>query len=49
MIARGFKGDVDTNKIYFLSESSIGMTDIICLLNLTTVIRASHRSDVLPC
>jgi len=45
MIARGFKGDVDNHKIYFLSESSFGMADIVCLLNLTVVIGASLLSE----
>ncbi|KAG4945851.1 hypothetical protein JHK87_041858 [Glycine soja] len=45
MIVRGFKGDCGTHKIYFLSESSFGMVDIICLLCLTLLIGAALLSE----
>ncbi|KAJ1428797.1 ABC/ECF transporter, transmembrane component [Sesbania bispinosa] len=45
MIVRGFKGDVGAHKIYFLSESSFGMADIICLFCLTVVIGAALLSE----
>ncbi|XP_077219473.1 cobalt ion transmembrane transporter [Tasmannia lanceolata] len=38
MIVRGFRGDSKTHKIYFLSNSSMGMTDIISLLCLLGLI-----------
>ncbi|XP_061347925.1 protein ABCI12, chloroplastic [Gastrolobium bilobum] len=45
MIVRGFRGDGDAHKIYFLSESSFGMADIICLLCLSAVIGAALLSE----
>lgn len=45
MIVRGFKGDVGSQKIYFLSEPSFGMADIICLLCLKIVIGAALLSE----
>ncbi|RDY09431.1 Protein ABCI12, chloroplastic, partial [Mucuna pruriens] len=45
MIVRGFKGDSGRHKIYFLSESSFGVVDIICLLCLTVVIGAALLSE----
>lgn len=45
MIVRGFKGDGETHKIYFLSESSFGVIDFICLLCLTIVIGAALLSE----
>ncbi|KAI5447347.1 variant 2, partial [Lathyrus oleraceus] len=45
MIARGFKGDVESHKIYFLSESSFGMADVVSLLCLSVVIGAALLSD----
>ncbi|KAF1895505.1 hypothetical protein Lal_00044156 [Lupinus albus] len=41
MIVRGFKGDSDTHKIYFLSESSFGMADFISLFFLVVVTGAA--------
>ncbi|KAL5541710.1 hypothetical protein UlMin_009420 [Ulmus minor] len=45
MIVRGFRGDSNTHKIYFLSESSFGKEDIISLLCLVGVIGAALLSD----
>ncbi|QCD77069.1 protein ABCI12, chloroplastic [Vigna unguiculata] len=45
MIVRGFKGDSGSHKIYFLSESSFGMVDAICLLFLTVVIGVALLSE----
>ncbi|KAK7303221.1 hypothetical protein RJT34_14123 [Clitoria ternatea] len=45
MIVRGFKGDGGAHKIYFLSESSFRMADVICLLCLKVVIGAALLSE----
>lgn len=45
MIARGFKGDVESHKTYFLSESSFGMADVVSLLCLSVVIGSALLSD----
>ncbi|KAJ7954981.1 protein ABCI12, chloroplastic [Quillaja saponaria] len=45
MIARGFKGNSGAHTIYFLSESSIGMADVISLFCLITVIGAAIMSE----
>ncbi|CAL0334629.1 unnamed protein product [Lupinus luteus] len=45
MIVRGFKGDSDTHKIYFLSESSFGMADFISLFFLAVVTGAAFLSE----
>ncbi|KAF3457231.1 hypothetical protein FNV43_RR01888 [Rhamnella rubrinervis] len=45
MIVRGFRGDSNSHKIYFLSDSSIGTEDIVSLLCLIGVIGATVLSD----
>ena len=45
MIVRGFKGDSGAHKLYFLSESSFGMPDVISLMCLTVVIGAAFLSE----
>jgi hypothetical protein len=45
MIVRGFRGDSNAHKIYFLSDSSFGMEDIISLLCLVGVTGAALLSD----
>ncbi|GLT47512.1 hypothetical protein SLA2020_212050 [Shorea laevis] len=45
MIVRGFRGDSNTHKIYFLSGSSIGMADFISLFCLLGVTSAALLSD----
>lgn len=45
MIVRGFRGDSKTHKIYFLSDSSFGMADIVSLLCLVGVTGAALLSD----
>ncbi|XP_028761017.1 protein ABCI12, chloroplastic [Neltuma alba] len=45
MIVRGFKGDSGSHKIYFLSESSLGMADFLSLLCLTVLIGAAILSE----
>ncbi|XP_040957160.1 protein ABCI12, chloroplastic isoform X2 [Gossypium hirsutum] len=40
MIVRGFRGDSNAHKLYFLSDSSIGIADLIavvCLIGVTSV------------
>ncbi|KAE8076936.1 hypothetical protein FH972_015553 [Carpinus fangiana] len=45
MIVRGFRGDSNAHKIYFLSDSSFGMEDIVSLLCLVGVTGAALLSD----
>ncbi|KAJ6989199.1 hypothetical protein NC653_021936 [Populus alba x Populus x berolinensis] len=45
MIVRGFRGDSNSHKIYFLSDSSIGMADFVSLLCLIGVVGAALLSD----
>ncbi|KAJ6904083.1 hypothetical protein NC651_021277 [Populus alba x Populus x berolinensis] len=45
MIVRGFRGDSNSHKIYFLSDSSIGMADLFSLLCLIGVVGAALLSD----
>ncbi|GMY27564.1 protein ABCI12, chloroplastic isoform X1 [Fagus crenata] len=45
MIVRGFRGDSKTHKIYFLSDSSFGMKDILSLLCLVGFTGAALLSD----
>ncbi|XP_038718977.1 protein ABCI12, chloroplastic [Tripterygium wilfordii] len=45
MIVRGFRGDCNTHKIYFSSDSSAGMADFISLLCLIGVIGAAVLSN----
>ncbi|XVF28952.1 hypothetical protein REPUB_Repub15cG0076900 [Reevesia pubescens] len=45
MIVRGFRGDSNTHKLYFLSDSSIGMADIISLFCLIGVTSAALLSE----
>lgn len=45
MIIRGFRGDSNTHKIHFLSNSSFGMADIVSLLCLVGVTGAAILSD----
>lgn len=45
MIVRGFRGDSKTHKIYFMSDSSFGMADIVSLLCLVGVTGAALLSD----
>ncbi|KAF8387984.1 hypothetical protein HHK36_026650 [Tetracentron sinense] len=47
MIVRGFRGDSKSHKIYFLSNSSIGIADIVSLLCLFALIGASIMSEYL--
>lgn len=45
MIVRGFRGDSNAHKIYFLSDSSFGMEDIVSLFCLAGVTGAAILSD----
>ncbi|OVA20089.1 ABC/ECF transporter [Macleaya cordata] len=45
MIVRGFRGDGNTHKIYVLSNSSIGIADVVSLLCLGGVIGAAVLSE----
>ncbi|XP_057992847.1 protein ABCI12, chloroplastic isoform X2 [Hevea brasiliensis] len=45
MIVRGFRGDSNSHKIYFLSVSSIGMADFISVLCLIGVVGGAFLSD----
>ncbi|KAJ8747565.1 hypothetical protein K2173_013061 [Erythroxylum novogranatense] len=45
MIVRGFRGDSNTHKIYFLSDSSLGMADFVSLLCLTGIVGGAFMSD----
>lgn len=45
MIVRGFRGDSNSHKIYFLSGSSIGMADFISVLCLIGVVGGAFLSD----
>ncbi|CAL1396992.1 unnamed protein product [Linum trigynum] len=45
MIVRGFRGDSNAHKIYFLSDSSLGMADFISLLFLVGVASGAVLSD----
>lgn len=45
MIVRGFRGDSKNHKIYFLSNTSFGMADIVSLLCLIGVIGAATLSE----
>ncbi|CAK7332963.1 unnamed protein product [Dovyalis caffra] len=45
MIVRGFRGDSNTHKIYFLSDSSVGMADFVSLLCLIGVVGVALLSD----
>ncbi|XP_011009038.1 PREDICTED: protein ABCI12, chloroplastic isoform X2 [Populus euphratica] len=45
MIVRGFRGDSNSHKIYFFSDSSIGMADFVSLLCLIGVVGAALLSD----
>ncbi|XP_012069486.1 protein ABCI12, chloroplastic isoform X1 [Jatropha curcas] len=47
MILRGFRGDSNSYKIYFLSESSIGMADFISMLCLIGIVSGAFLSDYL--
>ncbi|KAK6930056.1 ABC/ECF transporter, transmembrane component, partial [Dillenia turbinata] len=46
MIVRGFRGDSNTHKIYFLSNSSLGKADVVSLLCLLGVIGAAVFSEL---
>ncbi|KAM5569215.1 protein ABCI12, chloroplastic [Rosa sericea] len=45
MIARGFRGDCNTHKMYLLSDPSIGIADVVSLLCLVGIIGAAVWSD----
>ncbi|KAI4345543.1 hypothetical protein L6164_012656 [Bauhinia variegata] len=45
MIVRGFRGDSASHKIYFLSEPSFGMPDVISMLCLTLLVGAALVSE----
>ena len=45
MIVRGFRGDSESHKIYFLSDSSFGKEDLISLFCLVVVTVAAILSD----
>ncbi|PRQ38899.1 putative ABC/ECF transporter, transmembrane component [Rosa chinensis] len=47
MIARGFRGDCNTHKMYLLSDPSIGIADVVSLLCLAGIIGAAVWSDFL--
>lgn len=47
MIVRGFRGDSSTHKLYFLSDSSIRMEDVVSLLCLIGIIGAAVLSEYL--
>ncbi|XP_058077846.1 protein ABCI12, chloroplastic isoform X3 [Magnolia sinica] len=46
MIVRGFRGDSNTHKIYFFSDSSIGAADIVSLFCLLGLIGAAIWSEL---
>ncbi|KAF6135945.1 hypothetical protein GIB67_006837 [Kingdonia uniflora] len=46
MIVRGFCGDCNTHKIYFLSNLSFGLADIVSLLCLLAVVGAAVLSEL---
>ncbi|XP_017699891.2 protein ABCI12, chloroplastic isoform X1 [Phoenix dactylifera] len=45
MVARGFRGNSNTHKIYFFSESSLGIGDFLSLLCLLGLIGAAILSE----
>ncbi|GFZ21874.1 hypothetical protein Acr_29g0010360 [Actinidia rufa] len=45
MIVRGFRGDGNSHKIYFSSESSLGIADILSLLCLVGLLGATAVSN----
>ncbi|XP_071723374.1 protein ABCI12, chloroplastic [Rutidosis leptorrhynchoides] len=45
MIVRGFRGDSNTHRIYFLSKSSFGVADFASLVCLVGVMSAAFLSD----
>ncbi|TYJ19766.1 hypothetical protein E1A91_A09G214700v1 [Gossypium mustelinum] len=45
MIVRGFRGDSNAHKLYFLSDSSIGMADLIAVVCLIGVTSAALLSE----
>lgn len=45
MIVRGFRGDSNAHKLYFLSDSSMGMADLISLFCLVGVTSAALLSE----
>ncbi|CAD6333880.1 unnamed protein product [Miscanthus lutarioriparius] len=47
MVARGFRGNPSNHKIYFLSESSFGIADLLSLLCLFAVVNLASFSDQL--
>ncbi|KAG8484344.1 hypothetical protein CXB51_022824 [Gossypium anomalum] len=47
MIVRGFRGDSNAHKLYFLSDSSIGMADLIAVVCLIGVTSAALLSEYL--
>ncbi|KAL5202190.1 hypothetical protein ABZP36_013142 [Zizania latifolia] len=47
MIARGFRGDPNNHKIYFLTESSFGIVDVFSLLCLFALMGLASISDKL--
>ncbi|XP_052156231.1 protein ABCI12, chloroplastic [Oryza glaberrima] len=47
MIARGFRGDPNNHKIYFLTESSFGIVDVFSLLCLFALVALASISDKL--
>ncbi|KAF6140065.1 hypothetical protein GIB67_001806 [Kingdonia uniflora] len=46
MIVRGFRGDCDTHKIYFLSNFSFGLADSVSLLCLLAVVGVAVPSEL---
>lgn len=46
MIARGFRGDSNTHKIYFFAEASFGFIDFLALLCLLGLVCAAVLSEV---
>ncbi|KAJ4847243.1 Protein abci12, chloroplastic [Turnera subulata] len=45
MIVRGFRGDSNNHKIYFLSNTAVGMADVFSVLCLIGVVGAAVLSD----
>ncbi|KAL4284159.1 hypothetical protein GQ457_16G027230 [Hibiscus cannabinus] len=45
MIVRGFRGDSNVHKLYFLSDSSFGMADLIAVVCLISVTSAALLSE----
>ncbi|TYJ19770.1 hypothetical protein E1A91_A09G214900v1 [Gossypium mustelinum] len=47
MIVRGFRGDSNAHKLHFLSDSSIGMANLIAVVCWISVTSAAPLSEYL--